>query len=1051
MVKINTGFRLLLGLISLWSINVSSAQTFNEWKDPAVNEVNRLPMHTDFFGYASKAEANRSDKTRSQNFMTLNGKWRFNWVENEDARPVDFWKTDFNDKGWEDMQVPGVWEVNGLGSPVYVGDGYAWKGWYINNPPYVPVKNNHVGSYRKEIVVPADWKGKKIIAHFGAMISNMYLWVNGRFVGYSEDSKLETEFDLTPYLYPGQQNLIAFQVFRWCDGTYLEDQDRLWYSGVARNCYLYARNETYIKDIEVTPDLDLQYKNGSLKIAASTSAKAKVSWCLTDQDGKVVNSQSLEANGALAITMKVTDPRKWTAETPYLYTLETTVTRGSDTLEVIPVKVGFRKIEIRHAQLLVNGKAILIKGVDRHETDPDLGRQVSAERMIEDIQLMKKFNINAVRTSHYPDNNLWYDLCDKYGIYVVAEANIESHGMGFKQASLARDPAYKNAHLERNRRNVERNFNHPSVIVWSLGNEAGYGPNFEAAYDLVKKMDPSRPVQYQQALTPAQNDFNAKTDIVCPMYYTYDDIRLYCDKPTRTKPLIMCEYAHAMGNSLGGFKEYWDLARKYPTFQGGFIWEFVDHAIHYKDVSGTPIYGYGGDFNHLDYSLNGSYVNKGLFNADRVAYPQTYEAGYFYQNIWTSLDSGKAGCVAVYNEHFFRDLSAYYLSWELLKNGTVIKAGRAENLKVAAHQTRSVGIGLPEIPTDGAEYLLNVSYRLKSPEGLLPLDWEVAHQQLALSSHKLPSMQLTSRHPSHIASDSIQVEDNYSSYLIVKGENFRLEFNRSTGYLTTYKVEKSEFIQTGAALRPNFWRAPTDNDVGARLQDKFTVWRDPAISLTAFKHKTVDDMLEVEASYNIKAVSARLELTYLINNQGAIKVTQQLITDKGAKVPDMFRFGMVMGLPATYNRIRYYGRGPQENYADRNHNTALGIYDQKVADQYFAYVRPQESGSKTDVRWWRLFDQSGNGIEVVAENPFTAAALPYSLQEMDKGWQLKQMHSVQLTRSGMTSFFIDKLQQGLGCIDSWGRTPLPEYMVPYQDYIQTFIIRPISQEFETGY
>lgn len=1024
--------------------NAVCAQTFTEWKDPEVNEVNRLPMHANYFAYASKEEADKSVMEASENFMSLNGKWKFFWVKDEDARPIDFWKKDFNDKGWGYMRVPGIWEVNGFGSPVYVGDGYAWKGWFKNDPPYVPVKNNHVGSYRKEIVVPSDWKSKEIVAHFGAMISNMYLWVNGKYVGYSEDSKLEAEFDLTPYLIPGRKNLIAFQIFRWCDGTYLEDQDRLWYSGVARDCYLYARNKKHISDIHITPDLDADYKNGSLAIQLTTSAKAQVELQLLDEKNNIVNEKTLDVNGQIQTSMAVTAPQKWSAEIPYLYTLEATLTDGNKVLEVIPVKVGFRKIELKNAQVLVNGKAILIKGVDRHETDPDLGREITPERMIEDIQLMKKFNINAVRTSHYPDNNLWYDLCDKYGIYLVAETNIESHGMGFKDKTLAKDPSYKKAHLERNERNVQRNFNHPSIIFWSLGNEAGYGPNFEAAYDLVKKEDPSRPVQYQQALTPAQNKFDGKTDIVCPMYYTYDDIIKYCDDKSHTKPLIMCEYAHAMGNSLGGFKEYLDLERKYPTFQGGFIWEFVDHAIHWKDKNEKPIYGYGGDFNDLDYSINGHYVNKGLVNADRIPYPEMYEAGYFYQNIWTNIDSSTKGGITVYNENFFRDLSAYYLVWNILKDGKIIRTGRVESLDVAPHQTTKIKLNIPELPNDSSEYLLNVSYRLKNAEGLLPLDYEVAKQQLVLKSYHLPSMDLKNVVQKNIAVNPPVIDDSHYNYLIVSGEDFKMEFDKTTGYLTKYNVGKSEFIKDGEALRPNFWRAPTDNDFGAKLQLKYAVWRNPVITLVFLQDTAQDNQVIVKAEYKMKEVSAVLKLTYIINNRGAIKVTQQMIADKNANVPNMFRFGMQMAMPEVFDRICFYGRGPIENYIDRNHNTALGIYSQKVAEQYFPYVRPQESGSKTDVRWWQLLDQSGNGIEVVSSNPFTASALPYSLQELDKGWQTKQMHSSQLVKSGMTTFFIDKIQMGLGCIDSWGHIPLPQYLVPYKNYEQTFIITPIE-------
>ena len=550
--------QLVLGLLGACVLS-GNAQTFKEWQDPEINAINRAPMHANFFAYENAEMAAKAVKEDSKNFMSLNGTWKFFWVRNADARPTDFWKTGFNDKGWDNLQVPGVWETHGYGDPIYINVGYGWRSRFENNPPYVPTEENHVGSYRREIMVPADWKGKDIIAHFGAVSSNMYLWVNGKFVGYSEDSKLEAEFNLTPYLKPGQKNLIAFQVFRWCDGSYLEDQDFFRYTGVARDCYLYTRNKKRIDDIRVTPDLDSEYKNGSLAINLNLKGSGNVSLELLDAQNQTVASTEVKGSGNVSTTLQVENPKKWSAETPYLYTLRATLKDGSQASEVVPVKVGFRKIELKNAQILVNGQPVLFKGADRHELDPDGGYVVSRDRMIQDIQIMKQFNINAVRTCHYPDDNFWYELCDKYGIYVVAEANIESHGMGYGDKTLAKEPTYKKAHMERNQRNVQRGFNHPSIIFWSLGNEAGYGPNFEAAYDWIKAEDPSRAVQYEQAR------IEGKTDIYCPMYANYKWCEEYSKDDKYQKPLIQCEYAHAMGNSQGGFKEYWDLIRKVTT------------------------------------------------------------------------------------------------------------------------------------------------------------------------------------------------------------------------------------------------------------------------------------------------------------------------------------------------------------------------------------------------------------------------------------------------------------------------------------------------------
>lgn len=1030
---------LLTGLLATAAFT-AGAQSFQEWRDPEVNAVNRAPMHTSYFAYESVEAAKQGVKEHSSNFMSLNGTWKFFWVKDADARPTDFWKTGFNDKGWADMPVPGVWELNGYGDPIYVNVGYAWRNCYKNNPPLVPEENNHVGSYRREIVIPADWKGKEIIAHFGSVTSNMYLWVNGRYVGYSEDSKLEAEFNLTSYLKPGQENLIAFQVFRWCDGTYLEDQDFFRYSGVGRDCYLYARNKKQISDIRVTPDLDAQYRNGTLKVDLSMKGSGLVELELLDARQKAVATKSLKASGKVSEVFQVEAPNKWTAETPYLYTLRATLKEGDKVLEVIPVKVGFRKIELKDAQILVNGQPVLFKGANRHEMDPDGGYVVSRERMLQDIQLMKQFNLNAVRTCHYPDNNLWYDLCDQYGIYVVAEANIESHGMGYGETTLAKNPSYAKAHMERNQRNVQRAFNHPSIIFWSLGNEAGYGPNFEAAYDWVKAEDPSRVVQYEQA------GRTGKTDIYCPMYLGYDDCRRYSEDASADKPLIQCEYAHAMGNSEGGFKEYWDLVRKYPKYQGGFIWDFVDQSVRWTGKNGAMIYAYGGDFNRFDAS-DVNFCNNGLISPDRVPNPHMYEVGRIYQSIWTTLSNKLENDdveISIYNENFFRDLSAYYLEWEVLKAGRVVRTGRVENLEVAPQQTAKLVLPLGHFCKRN-ESLLNVTYRLKNREGLLPAGHVVAREQLTLNPYKAPALELKAC-KGHAKPGVPAVQDHEYNYLIVAGDAFRMEFDKRNGYMSKYEVNGLEMIEEGAALKPNFWRAPTDNDFGANLQQKYVVWKNPELKLTALNHRTEGENVVVEAAYDMPDVSAKLNLTYIISPAGAVKVSQKMTTDKDAKVSNMFRFGMQMAMPRTFETIEYYGRGPVENYSDRNHAADLGIYRQSVASQFYPYIRPQENGTKTDIRWWKVLNAGGYGLEVVAEAPFSASALHYTIESLDEGWTKQQGHSPEVEESNLTNLCIDKVQAGLGCEDSWGRIARPEYQVPYADYEFNFMLIPVKHE-----
>ena len=1026
--------QLMTGLFTVLALT-AGAQTFQEWRNPEINAVNRAPMHTNYFAFENADAAKKADKKQSTNYMTLNGTWKFNWVKDADSRPTDFWKTGFNDKGWDDLQVPAVWELNGYGDPIYVNVGYAWRNQFQNNPPEVPTENNHVGSYRREIVVPASWKGKDIIAHFGSVTSNMYLWVNGRYVGYSEDSKLEAEFDLTPYLKPGQKNLIAFQVFRWCDGTYLEDQDFFRYSGVGRDCYLYARNKKRIQDIRVTPDLDAAYQNGSLAVNLDLKGSGKVDLELVDAQGKQVATATANKSGL--VTMNVENPKKWSAETPYLYTLRASM-QGSN--EVIPVKVGFRKIELKGDQILVNGKAVLFKGADRHEMDPDGGYVVSPERMLQDIQIMKQFNLNAVRTCHYPDDNLWYDLCDQYGIYVVAEANIESHGMGYGDKTLAKNPSYKKAHLERNQRNVQRGFNHPSIIFWSLGNEAGDGPNFEQCYKWIKAEDPSRACQYEQARQKEH------TDIFCPMYYDYNGMEKYGQRTDATKPLIQCEYAHAMGNSQGGFKEYWDLIRKYPNLQGGFIWDFVDQSCRWKGKDGVMIYAYGGDFNRFDASDN-NFCDNGLISPDRVPNPHMYEVGHFYQNIWTTPADLSKGEVNVFNENFFRDLSAYYMEWQVLKDGKVIRTGRVDDLKVAPQETAKITLNIGKTCTC-KEWLLNVSYKLKNREGLLPAGFTVAKNQLTLNDYKAPSMDLKNVETTNVATVVPQIIDNQYHYLIVKGNNFVAEFNKQNGYLSKYAVDGTEMLKEGAALTPNFWRAPTDNDMGAGLQNRYAAWKNPGLKLVSLNSKTENDQIVVNAEYDMKNVSAKLYLTYVINNEGAIKVTQKMTADKNAKVSPMFRFGMQMQMPKCFETVEYYGRGPVENYSDRNHSTDLGIYRQSVDEQFYSYIRPQETGTKTDIRWWKQLNAGGNGLKVVGDAPFSASALHYTICSLDDGEQKDQRHSPEVQKADLTNLIIDKAQMGLGCVNSWGALPLPQYMLPYGDYEFTFILTPVKHSVE---
>ncbi|WP_290539996.1 glycoside hydrolase family 2 TIM barrel-domain containing protein [Alistipes sp.] len=1013
----------------------------NEWQDAGVNAVNRMPMHSSWFAYESPEAAQAGDKTRSERFVTLNGNWKFNWVRDADQRPTDFFRVGFNDKGWDEMPVPGLWELNGYGDPIYLNVGYAWRDWFKNDPPHVPVAQNHVGSYRRTVDIPAAWAGRQIVAHFGSVTSNIYLWVNGHYVGYSEDSKLEAEFDLTPYVKPGQ-NFIAFQVFRWCDGTYLEDQDFFRLSGVARDSYLYARDKRQIADLQVNATPSADYTSGTVSVKALFPRQTRgcsLELTLTDAQGRNVASQQLRVTkDEEHCTLDAGKVALWSAETPALYQLTATLrSSAGEVIEVIPLRIGFRDVKIEGGQLLVNSRPVLIKGANRHEIDPDYGYCVSEERMLEDIRIMKENNINAVRTCHYPDDALWYSLCDQYGLYVVAEANVESHGMGYDEKTLARNPLYAKAHLERNQRNVQRSINHPSVIIWSLGNEAGDGPNFSACYDWIKQYDPTRPVHYERAVySPGSRN----TDIICPMYWDYEQCEKYL-AGNPEKPLIQCEYAHAMGNSMGGFREYWELIRRQPKYQGGFIWDFVDQSLRKKGRDGVTIYGYGGDWNPYDPS-DQNFCNNGLIGPDRTPNPHMEEVRYHYQSIWTTWADDTKNRIEVLNENFFQDLGNYDLHWEVLCDGKPLCRGVVDGLETAPQQ--SMHIALPYDPATlpaAGELLLDVAYRLKTAEGILPAGHTAARAQLPIREYVFTAPAAKSA----AEGEQLSVADNHADYLIVSGNGLRLDFSRQTGFITRYEACGLDFLADGSSLRPNFWRAPTDNDFGAGLQNKMAVWKEPKMQLSALTHAEADGIVTVKANYELPEVQATLEIAYAVDNTGALTIEQSLHATPGAEVPDMFRFGMRFEMPEAFDRLQYYGRGPGENYADRKSSTFVGLYRQSVDEQFYPYIRPQETGTKSDLRWWHLADIGGRGLTVTSEAPFSASALHYPLELLDEGAAKQQGHSPEVAKQKNVSVCLDKMQYGVACINSWGALPQPEYRIPYADYTFHLKIAPATR------
>lgn len=1035
--------------------------TFTEWHDLQVNEINRLPLHTMHFAYDPNdfpgTGAEYLDKKKSMNYLSLEGTWKFNWVANADERPTDFYKTDLDDSKWNNIQMPGNWEMLGYGQPEYVNVGFAWRGHFDQQPPAVPTKDNHVGSYRREINIPSNWDGKRVIAHFGSVTSNIYLYVNGKFAGYAEDSKVAAEFDITPFLKKGK-NLIAFQTFRWCDGSWCEDQDFWRLSGPARENYLYARSKDHrLLDVRVETELKNNYKDGYLNITAKVQGNTLAYFGLYDPDGKevIVTGTDNVRNGVAKYQLRVKNVRKWSAETPNLYTLVVSpIQNGGMYLpyEIVQVKVGFRKVEIKNKQFLVNGQPVLLKGADRHEMDPDEGYNVSEQRMIQDIMMMKRMNINAVRTSHYPNDPRWYDLCDKYGLYVVAEANQESHGFQYGDDAAAKKPEFAKQIMERNQHNVSMFFNHPSIVTWSMGNETVMGDNFLKAYKWIKEQDKTRPVQYEQARR------GEGTDIFCPMYYPVSACEKYAKDPNSPMPLIQCEYNHTMGNSGGNLSDYWDLIRKYPILQGGFDWDFVDQALHRNIVKPMSIlpykmnneelrkieYCYGGDYNKYDPSDNNFNCN-GIIGPDRQMNPHAYEVAYQYQNIWTKMVNAETGEVSVHNENFFRDLSNYALAWSLEEDGVETQNGTIADLDVPAQQTKNFTIPYDKSKIKGKEVFLNIDFRLKEAEPLLTAGQVMAYAQLPVVTKQACSGDCSKMLAQGHGKKKMKLAAKKDNVVAVTTPNLTFKIDRSTGLISEYAYNGKSLLGEGGTLKPNFWRAPTDNDMGAGLQKKFKAWKNPQMNLKNIdvKKDKKTNSVTILTSFDMPEVQGQMDITYVVfANTGAVKVTEDFKATEGAKISDMFRFGMLMQMPYTMEKSNYYGRGPIENYSDRKDCMRIGVYTDDADNQYFPYIRPQESGTKSDIRWWKQTDATGLGLQVKSCTPFYASAIHFDTEELDDGDDKEQRHSFDLKKSKFTNLFLDSAHMGVGGENSWGAWPLEKYRVHYGNKTFTFTLIP---------
>ena len=1018
-------------------------------------------------------QINRADIGTTMQFdnlqtISLEGMWKFHFVENYDQRPVDFYKTDLNDKGWATMPVPGVWELNGYGDPLYTNTGYAWKSFFRSNPPEIPVEHNRTGSYRKEINIPAGWleSGQRVFAHFGSVTSCITLYINGKFVGYSEDSKIEAEFDVTDFLKTGD-NLFAFQVLRWCDGTYLEDQDFWRLTGVARECYLYKRPEARVRTIEVTPVLARNYTEGSLDIrGAATKGVNSIALELYDAAGKKVAgsaariedfsgndntdfraSTARAGESAFTATIKAGKVNLWSAESPYLYRLKVTTTGNNGSREISYVNVGFRDIVIRNAQLLVNGKPVLFKGTDRHEISAKGGYVLSEEEMLRDIRIFKELNINAVRTSHYPNDPRWYDLCDKYGIYVIDEGNVESHGIGYGPRTLGNNPIYKTSHLERDSRMVRRDFNHPSIIIWSMGNEAGDGDNFQACFDWIKAYDPSRPVHYERALDWENPDNTVRSEIFCPMYLSPEDCEKYLQAGHRL-PLIQCEYAHAMGNSVGNFKEYWDLVRKYPNYQGGFIWDFVNQSLAKYDENGNMIYTMAGSYNNYDPNGDHNFNSNGFVTGNRDFAEPAYEIRYQYRNILTTPVNLSKGTINIFNENFFIDLSRYRLVWKLSADNKEIAEGVISDIK-AAPQTNMI-VTLPYTAAlakaAGAdEVLLYVEYRLKEADGLLEAGSVVAYDQMAVKEYDAVAV-----FAEHTDTEGEVTLGEDFNYYFVSTPFFKADFGKRTGYLERLTYKGVDMLTN--PLEPNFYRPATDNDKGANLQTRYAFWKNPNIRLEKVETSQEGGCAVITATYNMlesqqrqAASVASIVLTYKVNADGEIVVSEKMTPAEGAAQSDMFRFGMKFAMPHRFANVDWYGLGPWENYNDRSSGAIVGDYKAKVADMFsYDYVRPGESGTRSGLRSWKVVDNTGFGLEITAPTLFSASAVNYRISDLDITEKDYKWHAGELVPRPDTYVNVDLKQMGVGGINSWGTLPLEPYRVPFKDYEFNFAIRIVK-------
>lgn len=1032
---------LWLCLVVIFSKNIMAQITFNfkEWEDPSVVELGKEPPHAYAMSYANADDVFENDFTKSPYYQSLNGTWKFYYVNTPEERPQDFFKTDFNDWNWKEIAVPSNWEMKGFGIPIYTNFVFPFP----MNPPYIDHSYNPVGSYRRTFHVPDNWTGRDVYLHFGSISGCAYVWVNGKAVGMSKVAKSPAEFNITSFLKKGS-NTLSVQVFRWHDGSYLEDQDMWRLSGIERDVFLTSKARAAITDFWVKAGLEDNYRDGTLSATIdtrNTPPQYSVQLQVFDNARKSIFNQTKPAANIVTFDSKVLAPALWSAETPYLYTAIITLkNEKGETVEATGTRIGFRRTEVKGKNFLINGKRVLVKGVNRHEHDPDLGKVPTRDLMIKDIVLMKQFNINTCRSSHYPNDPMWLRLCDEYGMYVVDEANIESHGLGAefqflnvpKNKHVAYDPLWKAAHHDRTRRLLERDKNHPSVVVWSLGNECGNGEVFFETYDWLRKRDPSRPVMSEQA-GEARN-----TDIVCPMYPFPPAIRAYASDKSKTRPYIMCEYSHAMGNSNGNFKEYWDIIRASDNMQGGCIWDWVDQGIRTKTADGRSYFGYGGDFGSHDRYTDYNFVCNGVVDADRNPHPGLYEVKKVYQNIHFALNSGAYGSINVKNEFSFTHLKDFDFRWELLNNGQKISDGKFL-VEVGAGETKNINLNLTQFKLpEGSELLLNVyaHQRLATPS--VPAGHEVAREQFVLAGNYFAQK---------TASTGGLTIEKTNDLVKFKSGNIEGDINLKTGDISRFMVNGIN-LKGGFFPEPYFWRAPTDNDFGNDFTNYARIWTSTHVRRVV-KSATVGERhtegVPVTIVFRLPDVRADYTLQYWIKNDASVKVNATLELPNDSEVPELPRMGMRFALPTTFNQVQWYGRGPWENYSDRNVASHLGIYNFHTDDGWErGYVRPQESGYRTDTRWLKLTNTEGVGLQVDGEQPLSFSAMSQLTEDFDEGTVKKNRHITDVVKRPFVVLHVDLAQRGVGGDNTWGAQTHDEYRLLAKKYTYGFTVKALD-------